>query len=247
MAHILIGTAGWSILSRYKNEFPGEGSHLERYARRFSCVEINSSFYRPHKRETYQRWAQSVPDRFRFSVKLPKEMTHARRLADCSAAFDAFLRQAEGLGEKLAVFLIQTPPNLRFEPETAAAFLEELRQASDRAIAFEPRHESWFTPEVDALFKVSHVARVAADPARPAAAEVPAGWPGLTYFRLHGAPRTYRSDYATESLQNTAERLASARQNSTDVWCILDNTAEGHALSNALELSRLLEARPAVS
>src|SRR3984957_19162317 len=75
-----VGTAGWSVPSRYAAEIPAGGSHLERYARRFDAVEINSSFYRSHQRKTYERWAQSTPQGFRFSVKVPKAMTHDQRL-----------------------------------------------------------------------------------------------------------------------------------------------------------------------
>jgi hypothetical protein len=62
----LVGTAGWSLPSRHAADFPTTGSHLERYATRFDVVEINSSFYRPHRLVTYDRWAASVPDDFRF-------------------------------------------------------------------------------------------------------------------------------------------------------------------------------------
>ena len=65
---IRIGCAGWSVLSRHRALFGTEGSHLARYATRFDAVEINSSFYRPHRRATYERWAASVPDAFRFSL-----------------------------------------------------------------------------------------------------------------------------------------------------------------------------------
>jgi len=67
-----IGTAGWGISARYKDEFPSSGSHLERYAGRLAIVEIDTSFYKPHRRETYERWKGSVPEHFRFSVKMPK-------------------------------------------------------------------------------------------------------------------------------------------------------------------------------
>lgn len=53
------GTAGWSIPAANREAFPGAGSILERYARKMNWVEINSSFYRPHRRETYERWAAS--------------------------------------------------------------------------------------------------------------------------------------------------------------------------------------------
>jgi hypothetical protein len=77
---IRIGTAGWSVHARYGDRVPPGGSHLERYARVLDAVEINSSFYRPHKRGTYERWAAAVPQGFRFAVKLPKAVTHQARL-----------------------------------------------------------------------------------------------------------------------------------------------------------------------
>ena len=77
---ILIGTAGWNIRRDSAQHFAESGTHLARYAARFQAVEINSSFYRPHRTSTYARWADSVPSEFRFSVKLPKQMTHELRL-----------------------------------------------------------------------------------------------------------------------------------------------------------------------
>src|ERR1700733_758054 len=92
-----IGTAGWSVPSRYAAEGPPGGSHLERSARRLNAVEINSSFYRPHRRTTYERWAQSTPIGFSFSVKIPKAMTHEQRLRDCGALLDRLWRKGRGL------------------------------------------------------------------------------------------------------------------------------------------------------
>src|SRR5688572_17535989 len=75
-----IGCAGWSLPKKFADAFPAEGSHLVRYAARLPAVEINSSFYRPHRPTTYEKWAASVPTGFRFSVKVPKWITHERRL-----------------------------------------------------------------------------------------------------------------------------------------------------------------------
>jgi uncharacterized protein YecE (DUF72 family) len=233
-----IGTAGWSIGSRYKDDFPDAGSHLHRYARRLNAVEINSSFYRPHRRETYERWAGTVPDDFRFSAKLPKTITHEQRLVGCEGLLDLFLLQAGGLGSKLAVLLVQLPPSLRFDAETALTFLAALCSRTDAAIALEPRHASWFEHEVDIALRKLRIARVAADPALFPGSGAPDGWTGLAYFRMHGSPRVYYADYSDESLRNLRRRMVEANTAGAQVWCIFDNTAEHHALGNALTLAK---------
>src|SRR5436190_21838194 len=71
-SHIVVATSGWSIPRASAAEFPGEGTHLERYGRRLRGAEINSCFYRPHAASTYAKWADATPAGFRFAVKLPK-------------------------------------------------------------------------------------------------------------------------------------------------------------------------------
>lgn len=234
---ILVGTAGWSIPSRYAPDFPAEGSHLERYATRLGCVEINSSFYRPHRPETYLRWAASVPDGFRFSVKLPKTITHQSRLVGAEEALDGFLREIEELGAKLGVILAQLPPKLEFDAETVGAFFSLLRGKTAAHVALEPRHTSWFCVEADAVLKSSRIARVAADPARASGGGDPGGWGGLAYFRLHGSPDVYYSDYGPERLEAFGTRIAASAEAGVQTWCIFDNTTKGHALGNALSLA----------
>jgi uncharacterized protein YecE (DUF72 family) len=234
-----IGTAGWTIPKAHAAAFPSSGSHLARYAQRLNAVEINSSFHRPHRRTTWQRWAATVPDDFAFAVKLPRAITHDQRLAAAGAPLDSFLEQAGGLGAKLRVLLVQLPPSLAFEEPVFLAFLTALRARYDRAVALEPRHPSWFTREVDAVLAAHRIARVAADPARVPAAAAPGGWTGLSYFRLHGAPRVYYSDYRADAL---ARYAAAVRRAPGETWCIFDNTALGAATGNALALAEMLAA-----
>src|SRR5580698_2401904 len=96
-----IGTAGWTLPKEHAAAFPSEGSHLERYSVIFNCVEINSSFHRSHMRKTWERWANSTPPDFQFSVKVPKAITHSARLIDCGAPLQTFFEECSGLGEKL--------------------------------------------------------------------------------------------------------------------------------------------------
>jgi len=236
---IVIGTAGWAVPAADRSAFPPEGTVLQRYAERFACVEINSTFYRSHRPSTFERWAESVPAGFRFSLKVPKAITHERRLVDCDDLLEQFLNESAGLGEKRAALLVQLPPKLAFEADVAGAFWRNLRVRTAAVIVCEPRHPSWFAPDVDAMLREYRVSRVAADPAVVPEAAIPGGDPSIAYYRLHGSPRTYYSDYEAQALHRYAEMFSASE--APDVWCIFDNTASGAATANALALAQLLK------
>lgn len=235
---VRVGTAGWRI-ARMPEGAGGEGTHLERYARLFSCVEINSSFYRPHRPATYARWGASVPAGFRFSLKVPKEITHNRRLAGAVDALERFLDESAPLGEKRAVLLVQLPPSFAYDAAVADAFFVALRERYDGYVVCEPRHASWFDRAADDALRQLRIARVAADPAPVPGAALPGGWADFVYLRLHGSPRTYYSAYEADALDVYARSL---RDSVVPAWCIFDNTAFGEATPNALELQRLVQA-----
>jgi uncharacterized protein YecE (DUF72 family) len=230
MNHTRIGCAGWSIDRESAARFPAGDSHLERYAQVLNAAEINSSFYRPHQPQTYERWAASVPDDFRFSVKLPRSITHDARLAGIEELLAAFADQSAGLGAKLGCVLVQLPPSLALERTLADAFFAALGARFGCMIACEARHGSWFGDDATALLQTHGVTRVIADPpAREPGPYVPTS--GAVYARLHGSPRMYYSSYDDAYLDSVATYVADKQ-----AWCIFDNTASGAALSNALTL-----------
>lgn len=235
---IRIGTAGWAIPAPVRDAFGEGASNLARYATRFDCVEINSSFHRRHRTSTWARWGASVPDHFRFAAKVPKTITHVQRLADCSDLLAEFIEDSSALGAKLAVILVQLPPKLAFDPLVAPRFFDALAAATPAQIICEPRHSSWFEPGPEQFLADRHVARVAADPAPVPAAALPGGWPGFAYWRLHGSPQIYRSSYGEEQLADYARAMLAQ---GGDGWCIFDNTASSAAAANALDLASLLE------
>jgi uncharacterized protein YecE (DUF72 family) len=218
------------------SEFPADGSTLARYASVFNAVEINSTFRRSHRVKTYERWTSDVPSTFKFSVKTPKSVTHVARLMDCEVAIDAFLNEVTHLGDKLGPLLLQLPPSLAFVPEIVDPVGRRLSQGGRFTIACEPRHASWFEPEVDRWLADRRIARVAADPARHPGAGEPGGWRGLSYYRLHGSPRMYYSSYGPDALTALREQLE--RDEALEKWCIFDNTASGAAAVDALALKR---------
>ena len=238
MVHL--GCAGWKLPKSLQPRFPGPGTHLARYAAALPAVEINSSFYREHRRQLYEKWAGETPDGFRFAVKLPKWLTHRQRLRG-SEGLNAFLEQAGGLGGKLGPLLIQLPPSLRFEPDNVAAFLAALREAHDGDVVCEPRHASWFDGEAERLLDESRVARAAVDPPVLAGADDrPGGWTQCRYQRLHGQPKRFYSSYDDAFLDRLAERLHADDANGARVWCIFNNTAADAGLANALDLRERL-------
>jgi uncharacterized protein YecE (DUF72 family) len=231
---IYIGTAGWSIPPQLAKRFPGTGTHLERYSRIFNAVEINSSFYLDHQIKTYQRWADSVPPDFRFSVKLSRYFTQEMRLKDTGAKLIETLDAIKGLGRKWGVLLIQLPPSLGFNARDAEKFFSKIRQLYKGAIAIEPRHMSWANPKALKLYKELKIEKVSADPERcPSTFESKS----LAYLRLHGSPVIYKSNYGSKALAKYASELkdASAKKR----WCIFDNTTFGFATENALQLTRM--------
>ncbi|HUH59627.1 MAG TPA: DUF72 domain-containing protein [Candidimonas sp.] len=236
-----IGCAGWGLSSAVASRFPTEGSHLERYAQVFSAVEINSSFYRAHQPKTYARWAASVPDAFRFSVKIPRTVSHGLRMREADDAICLFVDQVAALGDKLGCLLLQLPPSLGLDQAEARSFFSTLRRFTSARVACEPRHASWFTPAAAELMRDEGIACVHAHPL-PSPGVEPSGDSHTLYIRLHGAPRIYYSAYSDAFIGAVAARIADARRSNRRVWCIFDNTARGQAIPNALTLMERLEA-----
>jgi uncharacterized protein YecE (DUF72 family) len=236
---VFLGTAGWSIPGKCSGSFPCAPSRLESYAQVFNAVEINSTFYQRHEEATFARWHASVPDYFRFALKMPREISHERRLVGCRQPLRDFLVSIAPLEEKLGPLLLQLPPSLAYNARQAAAFFKLLRELHAGSVACEPRHASWFTPQADSLLAKYRIARAAADPVKHPRADEPGGWLKLVYCRLHGSPRMYYSAYSERYLSSLAAKLRDL-SNATLVWCVFDNTASGAAAENALHVRELL-------
>ena len=208
---------------------------LQRYASAFHGVEVNSSFYRRHRKDTWQRWHDAVPADFRFAVKVPKAITHDLRLVDTSKEIDIFLDDIGSLAAKLGPLLVQLPPSLAFDGHRVEMFFAHLRERHASRVVIEPRHESWALPEANALLSAFGIVRVYSDPAKPALRGA-VKQDGFLYLRLHGAAKIYYSSYSQEELVGFSQLLSYAADGS---WCIFDNTASGAALRNAFDMITL--------
>ena len=241
---IRIGLAGWSeAASRHGKLLPAavEGATgLQRYAGAFGFVEINSSFYRQVRPDTYEKWAGEVPEGFCFSVKMHRLITHYTRLKNTDLLGDFFASVA-GLGAKLAVVLVQLPPTLVFDAEVADRFWSALRKLYRGCAVCEPRHASWQEPAALKLLGqhgigpvLTEIPAAKEDPLRGAKRESP------LYVRLHGTPRKYFSSYGDQDLARLAEFLADHADRRR--YVVFDNTAGPAGVRNALYLKRLVAA-----
>ena len=170
-------------------------------------------------------------------------MTHDCRLEGVDALLDAFIEQVAHLGDKLGYLLIQLPPSLRWDAALTTRFFEGVRARIPVPLALEARHESWFCEEADAVLRRQTVSRVCAHPAA-ILESVTTGAPDKDmplYWRLHGAPKIYYSAYDDAFLADVARRMLLTLQDGAHAWCILDNTAAGEAIPNALSLKRMME------
>jgi uncharacterized protein YecE (DUF72 family) len=171
---------------------------------------------------------------------MPRTITHELKLQDARQAFATFLDQTEGLAEKRGPILVQLPPSLTFDASVVTPFLDLVREVYNGPMVCEPRHATWFSSTVDSLLDHYRVSRVAADPPPVPEATVPAGWPRIAYFRLHGSPRKYWSRYEGDDIATLAATVRSVTT-AEEVWCVFDNTASGAAIENAWELRERLD------
>jgi uncharacterized protein YecE (DUF72 family) len=242
VTRIFVATAGWGIPREHASRVRREGTGLQKYASALDATEINSTFYRRHQPKTFERWRDSVPAQFRFAVKLPRWITHEAALASPADALSHFFDDVGGLGQKLGPVLVQLPASLDFNVRRARGFFRALRARFSGEVCCEPRNAGWYGPAASAMMVDYEVARVVADPARPADACLPGGTDNLRYTRWHGSPRVYWSPYADEQLLALA-RYVEAAPTRSSIWCVFDNTASGSAFDDASRFKQLLAKR----
>ncbi|MFO0754641.1 MAG: DUF72 domain-containing protein [Thermodesulfovibrionales bacterium] len=208
---------------------------LEYYTSLFSTVELNVTFYRLPRAETFVKWHDEAPPDFTFSVKGSRFITHLKRLREPEEHLELFFASATGLAEKMRVVLWQFPPSFSLNPGRLEHFLSLLRGYPVRH-TFEFRHQSWITEEVVRLCR-DHGAGLCMADMPPFLDELPVT-ADFVYFRRHGAVRGY--NYSDEALGRDAERIRDHLQQGRDVYCYFNNDAYGCAPRNARTLTGML-------
>ncbi len=236
---LYIGTSGWNYPSWRATFYEGQSAStwLRFAANRFTAVEVNATFYRLQSVETFKRWAETTPPRFRFAIKANRYLTHNKKLIDPLPSIRLDRDRALGIGEKLCAVVWQLPRRFQRNLERLEAFAQALREWPVRH-AIEFRHVSWFADEVAACLAQHNIAVCQSD-----AADWPM-WDAVTtdmvYIRLHGHDVTYVSCYSPDELKTWAAKVRRWRREGRDVHVYFDNDAHGHAPYNAMQLLAML-------
>ena len=204
---------------------------LEYYATRFDAVEINMTFRRDPAPKTIERWRDAVGPDFRFTFKAHMRITHWLRLAHAEGAVSEFLKLLEPMGEKLGAVLFQVPATLKFDADVLDAFCASL--PSGPAYAFEPRHDSYASTEVDDVLKRHNVARCLndyfEDPSTYAVTSTAA------YFRFH------REEYSREDIEQRAAFVEALADNGPDAYVFFAHEDNPESVRPALALQDLVK------
>ncbi len=239
MAKVWIGTSGFFYSHWGKGVFYPQGlpqtKWFEYYCQHFGTVELNVSFYRLPKKETFVNWRKRAGKNFVFSVKGSRYITHIKRLKDCQEPVKRFFRNAKEIRNNNDIVLWQFPPRLKANPERLAQFLKILPK--DWRYAFEFRDESWLTNEVYKILRRYKAAIVFQDnPGWPIANKITTDF---VYLRFHGRTRLYSSCYTENELKDWAKKIRGWRKRGLASYAFFNNDALGYAVENAQTLKKL--------
>lgn len=238
-----IGTSGYSYNHWWDGVFyPADvkpSRWLEYYAKYFNTVELNVSFYRLPKKETFEGWRKRTPENFKFVAKGSRFITHIKKLKDVEEPLEVFFKNAPGLKNKLEAVLWQLPPGLKVDIEKLKGFCESLEKWKKIRQAFEFRHQSWFCERVYEVLRQHNFSLCVAHSGRwPPVEEVTADF---VYFRFHGGGDVlYSSNYTEKELKNWAAKAKNYLKQEKDVFAYFNNDAHGYAVKNAMRLKELL-------
>jgi uncharacterized protein YecE (DUF72 family) len=224
---LLAGTSGFSykewVGEFYPDKLPAKAM-LAHYASRLPTVEINNTFYRMPNAAAIGGWRSQVPDSFAFAIKVPRRISHLKRLRDCGAEMQALLAALADLGPCLGSLLVQLPPHARCDAAALESFLPTV--PAGVRVAFEFRHDSWHVPEIFDLLKSRNAALVQSE--SDETFELQPWTADWAYLRLR------RVTYTTADLERWLERLNAASLVEAQVFFKHEDGATGPKLAAEL-------------
>ena len=238
--NLYIGCSGF-----YNNDWKGSlypediksKDFLRLYAHEFNSVEINSTFYRKPTAKTLLKWFDETPEDFKFFIKIPKTVSHEKRLEDCKEEISEFCLHIQShLKEKLSGFLYQFPPSFKNTQENVDLILNTIDFNYLNVIEF--RHESWWRDEIFNILKDNNIIFSGVSFPGNLPENMIVNHPEIIYYRLHGKPILYKSEYSEELLNGLAEKIKSEQKKT---FIFFNNTWGTAAIKNSLYLKKILE------
>ncbi|MFF7754863.1 DUF72 domain-containing protein [Streptomyces sp. NPDC007971] len=235
---LFVGTSGWQYKDWRDVVYPpGVPTRLwlEEYTRLFATVEINNAFYRLPSLENFEAWRDRVPADFVVAVKASRYLTHIKRLKDPGEPVDRLMSHAAGLGDRLGPVLLQLPPTLRVDAALLDACLACFPEST--RVAVEPRHDSWWTPQVRGVLETRGAALCWADVrGRPV---IPlwrtTGW---GYVRFHEGLARPWPRYGRRCLETWVDRIATTWSGTDDVYAYFNNDPGAAAVEDAVAFGK---------
>jgi uncharacterized protein YecE (DUF72 family) len=236
---VRIGCSGWQY-KHWREIFYPKGLPQTRwfafYAEHFDTVEINSSFYRLPKPDTFKKWRDQAPDGFYYAVKANRFITQAKKLLDCEEPLERMMSAMRHLGERLGPILYQLPPSFGINLERLESFLKILPK--DVTNVFEFRNKSWYVPETYELLDRYGASLCLHDMTGSATERVAVG--PVSYIRFHGGEGKYWGRYSDEGLLSWADWIVEVARRCGSSWCYFNNDMFGHALDDAQTLRSMV-------
>jgi len=233
LGSIFVGCSGWAYATWKPDFYPAKvpsKKFLEYYATQLNSVEVNYTFRSLPGATTTASWLAATGPDFRFSFKAPQRITHISRLKNCGGALSAFAGAIQPVIEakRFGVVLFQLPPNFKADAERLSAFLEEAASFNLR-MAFEFRHESWFTDEIYSVLRKHNAALCVAESDELVTPDV-----RTANFICH---RLRKSQYSADDIHAVCEHLRDAAR-SGDVLAYFKHEDEPTGALRAVAVMR---------
>lgn len=217
---------------------------LAYYSQHLNAVEINSTFYRKPTQKTLSNWYNATPDDFRFFIKIPKTITHLQKLNDTHELTVEFCEHiATGLQDKLAGFLFQLPPSFRYSEDNLQTVMAKMDSRFVNVVEF--RHVSWWTETVKQTLQHANIVMAgvsillkSADNQIPD--EVVTNSDSTLYYRLHGVPEMFKSEYSEAELKALAEKI---KNFNGQQYVFFNNTLGIAGIKNALYFTDIMQSK----
>lgn len=242
---LFIGTSGIAVPGNKKN-FPSEyhsKSRLNFYAAHLNSIEINSTFYQTPMPVTFAKWALDVPEDFKFTIKLSRQITHEKNLLFDLNTIDNFCNAAAVLGDKKGMLLLQFPGKISIGYFTQ---IEKILEKFSRLLpqnkwrtAIEFRNPDWYVSETAELLDQYNSSMVLHDFSKAKNITMPHK-SRIVYLRFHGPAGNYRGSYTNDYLALQADKIKEWVKAEKEVFVYFNNTM-GEGWQNALTLKALCQ------